>query len=202
MKPGNVLIDHNARQLTLIDWGLADFYQPGKEYPVRVATRFYKGPELLVDIKDYDYSLDVWGAGGWRRGRAGACAGLRCRGPTARVGSGSPMCCTGLPAPCGACVFGCKPLPQAGGMTRGSGVRRPTVCVWAVATGWLPCVRMHAGCILAALLFKKPVFFRGEDEFDQLVKIARVLGTDDLFSYCDKYGVELDPRLQQLCGYR
>jgi casein kinase II subunit alpha len=30
---------------------------------VRVATRFYKGPELLADIKDYDYSLDIWGAG-------------------------------------------------------------------------------------------------------------------------------------------
>ncbi|PNH12218.1 Casein kinase II subunit alpha, chloroplastic [Tetrabaena socialis] len=49
--PGNVLIDHSKRELKLIDWGLADFYQPGKEYPVRVATRFYKGPELLVDIK-------------------------------------------------------------------------------------------------------------------------------------------------------
>jgi casein kinase II subunit alpha len=35
----------------------------GKEYPVRVATRFYKGPELLCDIRDYDYSLDIWGVG-------------------------------------------------------------------------------------------------------------------------------------------
>lgn len=120
VKPGNVLIDHAKRQLKLIDWGLADFYQPGKEYPVRVATRFYKGPELLVDIKDYDYSLDVWGV----------------------------------------------------------------------------------GCMLAALVFKKPVFFRGEDEFDQLVKVARVLGTDDLYAYCEKYGIELDGRLAQLCGYR
>lgn len=39
---GNVLIDHKKRELRLIDWGLADFYHPGKEYPVRVATRFYK----------------------------------------------------------------------------------------------------------------------------------------------------------------
>lgn len=87
---------------------------------MRVATRFYKGPELLVDIKDYTYSLDVWGA----------------------------------------------------------------------------------GCMLAALVFKKPVFFRGEDEFDQLVKVVRVLGSDGLYAYCEKYGVELDPRLAQLCGYR
>lgn len=42
VKPGNVLIDHKKRQLKLIDWGLADFYHQGKEYPVRVATRFYK----------------------------------------------------------------------------------------------------------------------------------------------------------------
>lgn len=41
---GNVLIDHKKRELRLIDWGLADFYHPGKEYPVRVATRFYKVP--------------------------------------------------------------------------------------------------------------------------------------------------------------
>ena len=37
------------------------------------------------------------------------------------------------------------------------------------------------GCMMASLIFKKPVFFRGEDEFDQLAKIARVLGTDDLY---------------------
>jgi len=40
VKPGNVLIDHDKRQLSLIDWGLADFYHPGKEFPVRVATRY------------------------------------------------------------------------------------------------------------------------------------------------------------------
>lgn len=120
IKPANVLIDHDRKCLRLIDWGLADFYHPGKEYPVRVATRFYKGPELLVDLKDYDYSLDVWGV----------------------------------------------------------------------------------GCMLAALIFKRPVFFKGEDEFDQLVKIARVLGTDDLYKYAQKYGIELDVRLMQLCGYR
>ncbi len=46
------------------------------------------------------------------------------------------------------------------------------------------------------------VFFRGEDEFDQLVRISRVLGTDDLYAYAEKYGVEMDPKLVQLCGYR
>lgn len=35
----------------------------GKEYNVRVASRHFKGPELLVDLMDYDYALDLWGVG-------------------------------------------------------------------------------------------------------------------------------------------
>ena len=31
-------------QLRLIDWGLAEFYHPGQEYNVRVASRYFKGP--------------------------------------------------------------------------------------------------------------------------------------------------------------
>ena len=38
-------------QLRLIDWGLAEFYHPGQEYNVRVASRYFKGPELLVDYQ-------------------------------------------------------------------------------------------------------------------------------------------------------
>lgn len=38
-----------CHQLRLIDWGLAEFYHPGQEYNVRVASRYFKGPELLVD---------------------------------------------------------------------------------------------------------------------------------------------------------
>ena len=38
-------------------------------YNVRVASRYFKGPELLVDLQDYDYSLDMWSLGcmfaGW-----------------------------------------------------------------------------------------------------------------------------------------
>ena len=39
VKPHNVMIDHERRQLRLIDWGLAEFYHPGREYNVRVASR-------------------------------------------------------------------------------------------------------------------------------------------------------------------
>jgi hypothetical protein len=34
------MIDHTQRKLRLIDWGLAEFYHPGKEYNVRVASRY------------------------------------------------------------------------------------------------------------------------------------------------------------------
>lgn len=39
VKPHNVMIDHQQRELRLIDWGLAEFYHSGREYNVRVASR-------------------------------------------------------------------------------------------------------------------------------------------------------------------
>jgi casein kinase II subunit alpha len=118
VKPHNVMIDHEQRKLRLIDWGLAEFYHPGKEYNVRVASRYFKGPELLVDLQDYDYSLDMW----------------------------------------------------------------------------------SLGCMFAAMIFRKEPFFYGHDNSDQLVKIAKVLGTDELNSYLTKYRLELDPHLEALVG--
>mmetsp|Transcript_20349 Transcript_20349/g.49874 ORF Transcript_20349/g.49874 Transcript_20349/m.49874 type:complete len:474 (-) Transcript_20349:43-1464(-) len=63
VKPSNLLIDHEKKQATLIDWGLADYYFPGREYNLRVQTKKYKAPELLLGVTDYDYSLDLWSAG-------------------------------------------------------------------------------------------------------------------------------------------
>uniref|UniRef100_A0A8C9H3L0 Casein kinase II subunit alpha n=1 Tax=Piliocolobus tephrosceles TaxID=591936 RepID=A0A8C9H3L0_9PRIM len=63
VKPHNIMIDHDKKQIRLIDWGLAEFYHPGQEYNVRVASRYYKGPELLIDLQLYDYSLDIWSLG-------------------------------------------------------------------------------------------------------------------------------------------
>ena len=63
VKPHNVMIDHEMKKLRLIDWGLAEFYHPSQEYNVRVASRYFKGPELLVDFQEYDYSLDLWSFG-------------------------------------------------------------------------------------------------------------------------------------------
>jgi hypothetical protein len=58
-----------------------------------VASRYFKGPELLVDLQDYDYGLDMW----------------------------------------------------------------------------------SLGCMFAGMIFRKEPFFHGHDNYDQLVKIAKVL---------------------------
>ena len=118
VKPQNVMIDHSARLLRLIDWGLAEFYHPGTEYNVRVASRYFKGPELLVDDELYCYSLDMW----------------------------------------------------------------------------------SLGAMLAGIIFQKDPFFHGRDNQDQLVKIAKILGTQELFRYLDKYGLELDSQLEKMVG--
>ncbi|KAJ3103329.1 Casein kinase II subunit alpha [Phlyctochytrium planicorne] len=118
VKPHNVMIDHEKRSLRLIDWGLAEFYHPGTEYNVRVASRYFKGPELLVDFQDYDYSLDMW----------------------------------------------------------------------------------SLGCMFASMIFRKEPFFHGHDNYDQLVKIAKVLGTEELFLYLDKYDIDLEPHFDEILG--
>lgn len=118
VKPHNVMIDHENRKLRLIDWGLAEFYHPGMEYNVRVASRYFKGPELLLDYQMYDYSLDMW----------------------------------------------------------------------------------SLGCMFASMIFRKEPFFHGHDNYDQLVRIAKVLGTDDLYSYIEKYQIDLDPRFNDILG--
>jgi casein kinase II subunit alpha len=82
VKPRNVLINRNnwngivrnhaedfmhhqhiSKPLVLIDLGLADFYSPRAAYNVRVASRHYKSPELLLAYPYYTPALDLWGVG-------------------------------------------------------------------------------------------------------------------------------------------
>ncbi|EFA79907.1 hypothetical protein PPL_06727 [Heterostelium album PN500] len=116
IKPHNIAIDHSKRKLYLLDWGLAEFYHPYKNYNVKVASRHYKPPELLVNMYDYDYSIDMW----------------------------------------------------------------------------------SLGCLFAGLILNRDPFFNGENNDDQLVKIVKVLGTDDFYKYLDKYGLDLSPHLKDL----
>ena len=64
------------------------------------------------------------------------------------------------------------------------------------------------------MIFRKEPFFHGHDNYDQLVRIAKVLGTEDLYDYLDKvsvipligwskfvqYNCELDPRFNDILG--
>mmetsp|Transcript_62510 Transcript_62510/g.76526 ORF Transcript_62510/g.76526 Transcript_62510/m.76526 type:complete len:374 (+) Transcript_62510:57-1178(+) len=118
VKPHNVMIDHKNRKLKLIDWGLAEFYHPKQRYNVRVASRYFKGPELLVNMRMYDYSLDMW----------------------------------------------------------------------------------SLGCMYAGMIFIKEPFFHGRDNRDQLVKIAKVLGTSLLYEYVKKYDLRLDSSMKSFLG--
>lgn len=49
-------------------------------------------------------------------------------------------------------------------------------------------------------IFKKEPFFHGRDNYDQLVKIAKVLGTDELNEYLKKYDLTLDSHYDGLLG--
>ena len=68
IKPRNVLLQRrlgsDGPKVTLIDLGLADVYQVGRAYNVRVASRHYKAPELLLgDTHYHGPAVDVWAFG-------------------------------------------------------------------------------------------------------------------------------------------
>lgn len=50
------------------------------------------------------------------------------------------------------------------------------------------------------MIFKKEPFFQGHDNFDQLVKIARVLGTEELTEYLGRFSLEEPHELGDLLG--
>lgn len=53
--------------------------------------------------------------------------------------------------------------------------------------------------MLAAIIFKKEPFFHGSSNFNQLEKIARVLGTEDLIDYVEKFQIEFQD-LEKICN--
>ena len=54
--------------------------------------------------------------------------------------------------------------------------------------------------MMAGMIFKKEPFFQGHDNYDQLVKIAKVLGTEDLYKYISKYDLTFDTHYNCLLG--
>ncbi|KAK4937971.1 Casein kinase II subunit alpha' [Elasticomyces elasticus] len=58
------------------------------------------------------------------------------------------------------------------------------------------------GCMLAGMVFQREPFFRGKhDDVDQLLTIARVLGTEGLFKYLHEYDIELDEAFDHVKGW-
>lgn len=54
--------------------------------------------------------------------------------------------------------------------------------------------------MFAGMIFRKEPFFVGRDNYDQLVKIAKVLGTNDLIKYLEKYDLTLDSHFDGIMG--
>jgi casein kinase II subunit alpha len=56
------------------------------------------------------------------------------------------------------------------------------------------------GAMLAAIVFKKEPFFYGHDNNDQLVKIIKVMGSEDLNNYLAKYDLKLNNVYESIMG--
>ncbi|OHS93032.1 Casein kinase II subunit alpha [Tritrichomonas foetus] len=63
VKPDNLLINREQKKIRLIDWGLADIYYSKQQYNTGVGTLRYRGPELFLGYRYYDYAVDIWAAG-------------------------------------------------------------------------------------------------------------------------------------------
>ena len=48
------------------------------------------------------------------------------------------------------------------------------------------------GCMLAGMMFAREPFFKGADNQDQLIKIAKTIGTEEIINYTTKYNIELE----------
>ncbi len=45
-------------------------------------------------------------------------------------------------------------------------------------------------------MFRKPAFFRGADNVDQLFKIGEIMGTAGIVSYVKKYSLKPDQKIR------
>ena len=59
----NIAINSESKELNIYDWGLSDFYIKDYKYTLTIGSRYYKAPELFMEYKKYDYSIDMWSVG-------------------------------------------------------------------------------------------------------------------------------------------
>ena len=58
------------------------------------------------------------------------------------------------------------------------------------------------GCTMAGMIFKCDTFFKGSDNYDQLIRILKVLGEEDLNQYVIKYNLKIPKEVKKLMkGY-
>ena len=63
IKPHNILYSFRSGKMKLVEFGLAEFYHPDRQLSPRVASKYFKAPELILDYPFYNYSIDIWAAG-------------------------------------------------------------------------------------------------------------------------------------------
>jgi len=54
---------------------------------------------------------------------------------------------------------------------------------------------------MAGMIFRIETFFKGTDNFDQLVKIMKVLGQDDLIRYVEKYSLNIPKEVKRVMAH-
>lgn len=64
LKGSDILVDNNGI-LKIVDFGSASFFDLIREQPMtnRVATYWYRAPELLLGATEYGVGIDLWSAG-------------------------------------------------------------------------------------------------------------------------------------------
>ncbi|XP_058745916.1 cell division control protein 2 homolog [Vicia villosa] len=64
LKPSNLLIDHKKKIIKLADFGLArELGDHEMLYTKKIATRWYKAPEVLFNKGQYSTPMDIWAVG-------------------------------------------------------------------------------------------------------------------------------------------
>lgn len=63
IKPHNVFYNPQTQKLVLADFGLAEQFNPENQMSYKVAARFFKAPELLMELEYYFFAVDIWAAG-------------------------------------------------------------------------------------------------------------------------------------------
>lgn len=60
IKPQNILVDPSTNRVFLCDFGSAKILNKDENNVQYICSRFYRAPELIMEINKYDESIDVW----------------------------------------------------------------------------------------------------------------------------------------------